>query len=134
MSASVVTSTANRTRLERARAWLAPRDAGEELMIVGATLGAANELARNLAKAKGAAFGWHRFTLARLAADMAAEALAERGLAPLSGIGTEALIARLVHRLKADGAAGRYRGIADTPGFPRAIAGVIAELRFARLP
>ena len=40
----------------------------------------------------------------------------------------------VVHRLKAEGGLGRYHAVAATPGFPRAIAGVIAELRLARLP
>jgi hypothetical protein len=133
MSASVVTSTANLTRLERAHAWLAGREAGEELVIVGATLGAANELARSLAKAKGAAFGWHRLTLAQLAASIALPELTARGLASISHIGTEATVARLVHRLKTEGRVGRFAPIASTPGFPRAIAGVITELRLACL-
>ena len=80
MSETVIISVASGLRLERARAWLADRDPGEELIIVGGSLGAANELARGLAHAKGAAFGWHRFTLARLAAEIATPAMSERGL------------------------------------------------------
>jgi hypothetical protein len=37
------------------------------VLIVGATPDAANELARKVAKEKGAAFGWHRLTLPQLA-------------------------------------------------------------------
>ena len=36
--------------------------------------------------------------------------------------------------MKAEGGLGHYQSVADTPGFPRAVAGVIAELRLARLP
>lgn len=103
-------------------------------MIVGASLDAANELARSIAKEKGAAFGWHRLTLSQLAASIAAPELAMRGLVPLSRLGTEAIVTRLVHRLKVEGRLGRYQSVATTPGFPRAIAGVILELRLARLP
>jgi hypothetical protein len=35
--------------------------------------------------------------------------------------------------LKAEGGLSRYQAVGDTPGFPRAITGVIAELRSARL-
>jgi ATP-dependent helicase/nuclease subunit B len=134
MSASAVTSAVNHRRIERARAWLDSRGVTEEILILGASLDAANELARRLANNKGAAVGWHRLTLSQLAAAVAAPALAMRGLVPLTRSGTEAMVARLAHRLKAEGTLGRYDAIAATPGFPRAIAGVITELRLARLP
>ena len=134
MSAIAVISAVNQRRIRRARAWLEGRVPAEEVLIVGATLDAANELARRVAKERGAAFGWHRLTLSQLAAAIAAPALAARGLVPLSRVGTEAIVARLVHRLRAEGGLGRYHAVAATPGFPRAVAGVIAELRLARLP
>jgi ATP-dependent helicase/nuclease subunit B len=87
MSATVVTSVASRSRIDRARAWLETRDAAEEVLILGANLNAANELVRGLAKTRGAAFGWHRLTLAQLAANIASPALTERGLASISQIG-----------------------------------------------
>ena len=134
MCALAVTSAANHRRIDRARAWLDSRDVAEEVLIVGASLDAANELARRLASKEAAAFGWHRLTLSQLAAAVAAPALAMRGLVPLSRSGTEAMLARLIHRLKAEGRLSRYDAIAATPGFPRAGAGLIAELRLARLP
>jgi ATP-dependent helicase/nuclease subunit B len=100
----------------------------------GVGLDGANELARAVAKDKGAAFGWHRLSFPQLAAAIAAPVLATRGLAPLSRVGTEAIVAGLVHRLKVEGGLGRYQSVANTPGFPRAITGVIAELRAAQLP
>ena len=63
MSANAIVSAANDRRIRRARAWLEGRSAGEEVLIVGATPDAANELARSVATTKGAAFGWHRLTL-----------------------------------------------------------------------
>ena len=94
--------------------------AGEEVLIVGATPDAANELARSVATTKGAAFGWHRLTLSRLAFAVAAPVLAARGLAPLSRIGTDAMAARLAHRMNAEGRLSHYQSVAATPGFPRA--------------
>jgi hypothetical protein len=71
--------------------------------------------------------------MAQLVATMALPQLTERGLASISQIGTEATVARVVHRLKSDRRAGRFEPIAGTPGFPRAIATVITEPRLARL-
>jgi hypothetical protein len=68
MSAIAVTSAANHRRIRRARAWLEGRVLAEEVLIVGASLDAANELPRSVAEEKGAAFGWHRLTLPQLAA------------------------------------------------------------------
>ena len=133
MSAIVVTSVVNHRRIGRARAWLESRVLGEEVLIIGASLDAANELARRVAEEKGAAFGWHRLTLPQLAAALAAPVLAERKLAPLSRLGAEAIVARVVHRIKAKCGLGRYQPVGETPGFARAIAAVIAELRLARL-
>jgi hypothetical protein len=133
MAITVVTSAAGRYRLERARAWLETRSPAEEVLILGASLAAANELARSVAGMKGGAFGWHRLTLPQLAAGMALSSLTGRGLASITQIGTEATVARLLHRLRAEGRLGRFAAIAETPGFPRAVAGVIAELRLARL-
>jgi RecB family exonuclease len=133
MTTTVVTSVASLSRIDRARAWLETRDAAEEVLILGASLGAANELARSLAKARGAAFGWHRLTLAQLAANIASPVLTERGLASISQIGAEATVARLLHRLRIEQQLGRFQPIAHTPGFPRAITAVLTELRLARL-
>jgi hypothetical protein len=132
MSATAVISVANRRRLERARVWLESQSLSEEVLVVGATLDGANELARAIVKEKGAAFGWHRLSFSQVAAAVAATVFATRGLVPLSRLGTEAIVARLVHRLKAQGGLSRYQAVGDTPGFPRAIAGVIGELRSAR--
>lgn len=49
----------------------------EEVLIIGASLDAANELARRVAEEKGAAFDWHRLTLPQLAAAIAAPVFAE---------------------------------------------------------
>ena len=67
-------SVMNQRRIRRALAWLEGRVPAEEVLIVGATLGAANELARRVAKERkrGAAFGWHRLTLSQLALRLSA--------------------------------------------------------------
>jgi hypothetical protein len=134
MSYIAVTSSAARTRIRRAEAWFESRNPDEELLVIGATLDAANELVRKVAKKKGAAFGWHRLTLPQLAFAIAAPVLAARGLTPLSRIGTDAVVARLVHRMSAAGRLSHYQSVLATPGFPRAVANVIAELRLGQIP
>jgi len=73
----LVSSTSNR-RIARARAWLEAHEPAEEVLIVGANLDAANEVARDVAQMKSAAFGWHRLSLTQLAAALAAPTLAAR--------------------------------------------------------
>jgi ATP-dependent helicase/nuclease subunit B len=133
MSVRAVTSSVGHRRIHRAQRWLENRAAAEEVLIIGATLDAANELARRVAKKKGAAFGWHRLTLPQSAFAIAAPILAARGLTPLSGIGARAFVARLVHRLNIEGRLRHYQSVVTSPGFPRAVAGVVAELRLARI-
>jgi RecB family exonuclease len=133
VSAIVATSAVNQRRLRRARVWLESRAPAEEVLIIGASLDATNELARRVAHEKGAAFGWHRLTLPQLAAALAAPAFTKRKLAPVSRLGAEAIVAGVVHRLKIEGGLGRYQPVGETPGFTRAIAGVISELRLAKL-
>jgi RecB family exonuclease len=133
MTTTIVTSVGSRSRIDRARAWLETRDADEEVLILGASLNAANELARSLAKTRGAAFGWYRLTLAQLAANIASPALIDRGLASIRQLGAEATVARLLHRLRIEQRLGRFQTIAHTPGFSRAITAVLTELRLARL-
>ena len=132
MSATVATSVVSQRRIRRACDWLKSRAPAEELLIIGATLDAANELVRDIAKEKGAVFGWHRFTLPGLAAALAAPLLSEKQLAPLSRLGSEAIMARVVYQTKTESGLGRYEPVGDTPGFSRAVAAVMAELRLAR--
>ena len=133
MSANAIVSATNDRRIGCAAAWLEGRSAGEEVLIVGPTPDAANELVRSVATTKGAAFGWHRLTLSRIAFAVAAPVLAARRLTPLSRIGADAIAARLAHRMNAEGRLSHYQSVAATPGFPRAVAGVIAELRLERV-
>ena len=52
MGFTVITSAASHHRVARGRDWLKAPAPTEEVLIIGATLGAANELARNLARAR----------------------------------------------------------------------------------
>ena len=119
-------------RLARAHAWLDRRAGrgGEEILVV-AQPDAARDLLREAAQRRGAAFGWHRSTLGRVAAALAAPALCERALVPVGALAAEAVAARVVHEQGSRAALGRYMGVRDGPGLPRALARTLAELRLA---
>jgi CRISPR/Cas system-associated exonuclease Cas4 (RecB family) len=120
-------------RLARAARWLAAQGTSSELVVVGATMQAAADLVRTVGRELRATFGWHRFTLARLAWALADTRLAERGLVPAGGLAVEAICARVVHIAFAQGRLGRFEPIADRPGLPRALARSFTELRLAGL-
>ncbi len=133
MGLTVVTSAAGHRRIACARDWLKTRSPAEEVLIIGATLGAANELARSLAQSKGASFGYHRMTLGQLAVTLARPALVAQTTVPLGGLGIQALANRAIHKLSEVGGLGRYAKLTSGPGFARAIANVIKELRLEQI-
>jgi hypothetical protein len=133
MGAMIITSAPNHSRIHHARVWLDARSPAKEVLILAATADAANELAREVAKKKGAAFGWHRMSLSQFAAVLAAPLLAERGIVALGDLGVQAICARVIHHLSAEAGLGRYANIADGPGFSQALGQVITELRLAKL-
>ncbi len=132
MGTAVVGPSA-RGRLERARRWLVERAPAEELLVVGASAEAASELLRSatLRSEGGASFGWHRATPGRLAAELARTALIELERVPVSRLGVEAVVARVVHERAREGLLGRYAAVWDKPGFATALAAVLEDLRLA---
>ena len=89
MAFTVVTSAASDRRIGYGQNWLKARAPAEEILIIGATLGAANEIARKLAQSKGASFGYHRMTLPQLASALARPALVAKNLVPLGALGSK---------------------------------------------
>jgi len=133
MGLSVITSTAGHHRTARGRDWLSARAPAEEILIIGATLGAANEIARALAQAKRASFGYHRLTFGQLASALARPVLAAQRTVPLGALGIQAVANRTIHKLSEVGELGRYAKLTSGPGFARAIANVITELRLEQI-
>ena len=72
-------------------------------------------------------------TLVQAAAELARSAMAERNLAPLSGLGREAVAARVAQKALAQGELAYFHPVAALPGFARALARTIVELRLARV-
>jgi ATP-dependent helicase/nuclease subunit B len=118
-------------RLAAARRWISDLPRGDEAWVLSAHGYAADELARADAADSGSRFGLHRFTVDRLAARLAAPALARRGAAPATSLSLTAVAARAIHRVLEEGSAGRFEEIARRPGFPHAATRTIEELRSA---
>ena len=100
--------------------------AGRGAVIVGASRGAADDLARAVAKARGGALGLHRFSFTQLAAHLAAPVLAARGAVPVTRVGTEAVAARATFEARHDHELSYFEPVASTPGLS-ARAGAHAE-------
>src|SRR5689334_18468948 len=75
--------------------------------------------------------GVHRVTLVQAAAELARSAMAERGLAPLSSLGREAVAARIAQKALEQSELSYFHPVAALPGFARALARTIVELRLA---
>ncbi|HMI92171.1 MAG TPA: hypothetical protein VK509_12435, partial [Polyangiales bacterium] len=129
----LVDASAGQARLAAAEAFVLGFTAGTELLLVGATRDAIDDLVRGLAPERGATFGLHRFSLTQLAAQLAAVRLAERGLAPASGLGVEVLAAHCAFEAAREGALEYFLPVVHLPGFGRALARTLNELRMARV-
>ena len=131
----VVESSATELRLAEARAFAAFHvRARADVHIVSASRGAADDLARSIARESGATIGLHRFSLTQLAARLAAPALAAQGTGPASWLGSEAVAARAAFDAQQDGALDYFEPVAKMPGFARALARTLQELRLASVP
>jgi ATP-dependent helicase/nuclease subunit B len=128
-SREIIRSPRAHARLERARQWLAAQRPGAEVLVLADAREAADDLVRLLAEARGALAGVHRLTLNRLAGLLAAAPMAERGLAPATGLAHQALAARTVFRLAPGGRLAHFAPVIDRPGFAQALARTIEELR-----
>ncbi len=129
-SLRIIESSEASARLREAQRWLTARtDRGA--LIVSASRGAADDLARAVALSSGAAAGLHRFSFAQLAARLAAPILAARGIAPATLIGSEAVAARATFDTRQDEDLTYFGAVAGTPGFPRALARTLHELAMA---
>lgn len=117
--------------LEEAARFVAEHAARGEVLVVANTAGAAADFLRLHC---GDTAGAHRFTLPQLAAALAAAPSAERGLAPLNRLGMEALAARAVHQAARRGALEYFTPVATSPGFARALARTIEQLRMEETP
>ena len=127
----VIVSSSAAARLDAAHAFIIGRPPGSELAIVGASRGAADDFARAAARRLGATFGLTRFSLTALAARAAAAGAADVQRVAGSQAASEAMAARAVFDALAAGELAYFKPVASMPGFPKALARTIDELRLA---
>ena len=106
------------------------QSAGSEIVVVGASRGAGDDLVRRACG--NSAFGVHRITLTGLAVSLASRSIVEADLAPISHLSREAVAAYVIHRLK-DHSIPYFRPVADVPGLSRAVARTLQELRLEEI-
>ena len=129
--AIAIRSASASIRLHEARKFLDTFSPGTEVLLLGASRGAVDDLARTIAMEKGATFGLHRLSFTQLAARLAAAELAANGHAPSSALGYEAVAARAAFEANKDEALDYFSPVSSTPGFPKALARTLQELRLA---
>lgn len=120
-------------RLQASRAFLAAFPPGTELLVIGASREAADDLCRELTRARGTSFGLHRFTLGQYTSRIAGPLLAEQELALCTPLGAEAVAARAAFEADRRGAVPYLAPVVGFPGLPRALATTLNELRQARV-
>src|SRR5262245_48416012 len=131
MNPAVIVSASAASRLAEARRFLDQFPPGHEVLLIGASRGAVDDFARAIASGRGATFGLHRFSFTQLAARLAASELAAEGQAPASALGHQAIAARAAFDAAKEDALEYFAPVSGTPGFPKALARTILELRLA---
>src|SRR5580704_589870 len=129
-SREIIISARASERVSAARAWLESQPPATEVLVIASVKEAADDLVRAFAVSRGAMLGVHRLTLDRLVGLLAAEELADAGLAPADGLAAEDVAARAVFRLAPSGALAHFEPVLDRPGFSRALARTLIELRW----
>ena len=127
----VCVSASAADRLSCAREVIRACAPGTRVLIVGASRGAADDLARHIAASAPATFGLQRLSLTQLAAKTAILTLASAGLTSSTWLGTEAVAARVAFDATRDRSLAYFDAVSRTPGFPRALARTLQELRLA---
>lgn len=127
----VIESTSAAGRLSAARSFVEECPPDSEILIVGASRGAADDFARMVSASRGASFGLYRLSLPQLAARLAASAVSVDERSRGTQAGAEAIAARAVFEAASAGELEYFRPVAATPGFPKALARTVHELRLA---
>ena len=131
MSVRIFEAASSAARLEAAAKFLRQFPVDHPITILAATRGAADDFARSIASERGATLGITRLSLTQLAARTAVVAMAAEGKTPSSGLGAEAVAARAVFTALRDQSLHYFAPVAGSPGFPRALARTLQELRLA---
>jgi ATP-dependent helicase/nuclease subunit B len=120
-------------RLDTASAFLGRFAADTQVLIVGASRDAADDLARRLTATRGATFGLQRASLTQAAVRFAAVEMARLAMAPATALGSEAIAARVSFEAVRERALAYFEPVARFPGFARVLAATLAELRLGHV-
>jgi CRISPR/Cas system-associated exonuclease Cas4 (RecB family) len=131
MALRVLTSPSAAARLDAVVPFLLARSPATEVIVVAASRGAADDFVRQIARRVGATFGLTRFGFTELAARIAATGLAASRCTPETQAGAEAAATRAVFDAMAAGELAYFEPVARLPGFPRALARTLHEIRLA---
>jgi len=129
MPRNLFLTLAAQSRLRAAREAMLPLDG--EVVVIGASRGAADDFVRTVAADKRATFGLHRFSLAQLASRIARLDAARDGVIPAASLMIDALAGHASNDRVARGALQYFTPVAALPGFPRAVRRTVTELRLA---
>src|SRR5215468_11179371 len=91
-------------RLREARRFVEQFEPGAEVLLLGASRGSVDDLARTVSLERGATFGLHRLSFTQLAARLAIVELASQDHAPMTALGHEAVATRAAFEARTDAA------------------------------
>ncbi len=131
MASNEIVTSFDSGRLAEARRWLAARSGGSS--VIAPMKAACDELALAVAENGNGLVGVQRFSPGSFFLSLASPMLVQKGMAPIGGLGFEALVARSVNRLAQSGRLRYFEPIAQMPGFPRAVARTAEEMRMNRV-
>ncbi len=123
-----------RARTHEVVSFVAERARDDEMLLVGGTREAVDQIAHDVTETHTATFGLGRYSLLQLASVLATPVLVERGLAPATSLGIEAVASRVAFDAAEAGLTPRLEPVRRFPGFASALARTLTELRLARTP
>ncbi|HEX2494121.1 MAG TPA: PD-(D/E)XK nuclease family protein, partial [Steroidobacter sp.] len=118
-------------RLREARRFVEQFEPGAEVLLLGASRGSVDDLSRAISLERGATFGLHRLSFTQLAARLAVIELASRDRAPTTALGHEAVATRAAFEACTADALKYFSPVSRTPGFPKALARTLLDVRLA---
>jgi ATP-dependent helicase/nuclease subunit B len=127
----ILESPSSSKRLKAAAEFVRHFTADSELLLLGASRNGIDDFVREISSEASATFGLHRFSFMQFAARIAAPGLARQRLAPGTDLGMEAVAVRSIFETAQRDALKYFLPVAKRPGFSRAVAHTITDLRLA---
>jgi ATP-dependent helicase/nuclease subunit B len=127
----IFVAASNADRLSVAQEFVRSFPPATERLLIGGSREAVDHLVREVSVSQQATFGLHRFSLTQLAARLATAQFARLGLVHSTSLGAEAVAARATFEVLERARLGYFQPVAGRPGFARALASTVNELRLA---